>query len=78
MILSPPDPAGHGETKLDSEGDNYCISPILENRVKTRFIDPRLLTALRSPVLYEDLFDKFEPLLNMCEDHIHFVRVPVI
>jgi hypothetical protein len=40
------------------------------NHVDSIFIDPRLLIALRSPVLYEDLFGKYEQLLNMCKDYI--------
>jgi hypothetical protein len=39
------------------------------NHIDSIFIDPRLLIA-SSPVLYEDIFGKYEQLLNMCKDYI--------
>jgi hypothetical protein len=36
------------------------------------FIDPRHLIVLTSPVLHQDLFEKFEPLLRMCKAPITF------
>lgn len=68
------DSTDHEKTRPSNEGHNDCatmaMSSTAGNHVDSMFIDPRLLVALRTPVLYEDLFGKYKPLLNMCKDYV--------
>lgn len=77
LSLSPIDNADPEKAKSSSEDHTDCGTMAMfstaENHANSMFIDPRLLIALRSPVLYEDLFGKYEPLLNMCKN-----RVPLL
>lgn len=71
LSLSLFDSAAHGKMKSTSDDKSdfgtsaTCFTT--ENHANSLFIDPRLLIALRSPVLYENLFEKYKPLLNMCK-----------
>lgn len=72
--LPPTDNTDHEKTMSSNKDHNDCgtvaMSSTAKNHVTSMFIDPRLLIALRSPVLYEDLFGKYEQLLNMCKNYI--------
>ncbi|EED12918.1 hypothetical protein TSTA_054290 [Talaromyces stipitatus ATCC 10500] len=60
------------DTRHDLE---RAAAPSPMDQVDSTFIDPRQLMVLRSPVLYEDLYGKYEQLLNMYDQE--FCVIPL-